>query len=542
MYKSLPIPTSQQIQIVSSYKEKWVKIATNTNRVDRSKAEEVIHKIYKLLNLDVPVIRFVDSPGSSTLLLKELIEKQNYSPLQSLSKEFQSCLKEQITRQISGNSTISVYPIGVGFPDNELRPQLGHELHYAVMSSAFSISLGSQVVGTTFTTQSWNYSYCYISPQDWACDACYLDWLCNILKCQHDPTLWQIFETLLTECGWIFPFKEVCIIADRPTEIYFDNNKFLHAEGKPAVSFSDGSCVYSYHGVRLPEKYGKTTPQQWQSEWYLEERHIPIRKLILENLKIDLLDKNWLILEQVGELRDILVKRLGIKIKNLTDLQLSELESYHRKWRLIALSVTPIDRKKAASAINNIYAANKSSYNPKILFADSPYLGRKLAKQKCREQNSAFKIDKNYRLNFSCGDPVRSLWNSISAQLSKSVFHQLHQALIINRSWDLDISSFWIQPEELSSWFSLFDFCISVLDCIHDPELWIIMQEVFTECGWFYPAQRTCIICDRPIYLSVDSQDRLHSENEPAIIYTDGYKRRAYHGLPPKQYFKAEKS
>ncbi|MEH2411308.1 DUF6745 domain-containing protein [Nostoc sp.] len=59
-----------------------------------------------------------------------------------------------------------------------------------------------------------------------------------------------------------------------------------------------------------------------------------------------------------------------------------------------------------------------------------------------------------------------------------------------------------------------------------------------TECGWFFPCQRTSIVCERPVKLSVDDQDRLHAENEAAIVYADGYRLRARHGLHPKKYFK----
>lgn len=51
-------------------------------------------------------------------------------------------------------------------------------------------------------------------------------------------------------------FKEVCLICDRPTKLFFDNQNRLHAQGKPAIQYADGFSLYSYHGVTLPEKYG----------------------------------------------------------------------------------------------------------------------------------------------------------------------------------------------------------------------------------------------------------------------------------------------
>jgi hypothetical protein len=45
------------------------------------------------------------------------------------------------------------------------------------------------------------------------------------------------------------------------------------------------------------------------------------------------------------------------------------------------------------------------------------------------------------------------------------------------------------------------------------------------------------LICDRPIKLSLDDENRLHAEGEPAIQFADGYTLYSYHGVSlPKKY------
>lgn len=46
---------------------------------------------------------------------------------------------------------------------------------------------------------------------------------------------------------------------------------------------------------------------------------------------------------------------------------------------------------------------------------------------------------------------------------------------------------------------------------------------------------RVCFVCDRPVELSVDPQQRLHHESGPAIAFTDSYKLCSWHGVtvPP---------
>ncbi len=95
-----------------------------------------------------------------------------------------------------------------------------------------------------------------------------------------------LFEALLIECGWIFPFQEICIVCDRPIRISFDTKKCLHAEGEPALEFLDGLRVYAHHGVKLPKQYGILLPNQWKAQWYQEERDVSVRKLLSVNRKV----------------------------------------------------------------------------------------------------------------------------------------------------------------------------------------------------------------------------------------------------------------
>lgn len=541
MSSPFPVPTSEQIDVIESYMEKWMRIVTSNDRIDRVKATEVIYKIYNLLDIEAPVLLFADSPYAAYIILQELIEKRNYATLNSLSRNLTQHLKEKIILQIFKGSSISCYPTQIQHPDGEFR-KLYNELHFSILGSVWSRELPKPLSGITFQTQSWlRGQNIYIATEDWVRDGFYLDWLFNCLNCKHDIVLWNLFESLLIECGWIFPFEEVCIISERPIEINFDDEKRLHAEGKPALVFSDGSCNYAHHGVKLPEKYGLVMPELWQSELYFNEKTESVRRVILQKLPSNKIDKNWLLTEPNRELAKLIAQKAGIEFKILTDYQVNALDTYRQKWREIAFKTTPIDRQKAAVAVQEFYAANESAYEPEILFVNSPYIGRKLIKQKCRGQEISFGIDNSYGVHNGFVHPLHRMWYSISAQLTEAVFNQILKTLIIKRSWKLDPKPIWVQPEKLSVWLSAFDFCISVLGCVHDPELWAISQAVFIECGWFYPAQRTCIICDRPIQISIDSQERLHHDSEAAIIYSDGYRLRAFHGLHPKQYFDPDK-
>ncbi len=235
-------------------------------------------------------------------------------------------------------------------------------------------------------------------------------------------------------------------------------------------------------------------------------------------------------------MRRRLAKKLGIEVQSFTAEQIASLGNYREKWRKVALQLGPIDRQKAALAVQQLYAANDAPYEPEIIFADGPYTARRLLKHRCRRgQQPICPSTSGYQL-------INKLWPLIADQLSNTISQQLHAALLINRSSILAPLSGWTQPEALTAWCSLCDFCISALKCVHNSNLWAILQGVVTECGWLFPAQHICVVCDRPIQLLVDDLDRLHAENGPAIVYADGYRVRALHGQLPQQSHKQSKS
>jgi internalin A len=60
---------------------------------------------------------------------------------------------------------------------------------------------------------------------------------------------------------------------------------------------------------------------------------------------------------------------------------------------------------------------------------------------------------------------------------------------------------------------------------------------LFEHCGWIFPFEKFCYVCDRPRHLRFDSQNRLHAEGEPAIEFADGWNFYYYHGVRlPEQY------
>lgn len=130
----------------------------------------------------------------------------------------------------------------------------------------------------------------FIYFNEWISQGSFYDFCINVLKCEYKQREWEVLQSITNSCGIIFPFEKLVIICVseappkevRPTKISFDNDYRLYAEAEPAIQYADGYSLYSYHGVNLPEKYGKVHLSQWQAKWLLTEENAELRRVLTQ--------------------------------------------------------------------------------------------------------------------------------------------------------------------------------------------------------------------------------------------------------------------
>jgi hypothetical protein len=110
------------------------------------------------------------------------------------------------------------------------------------------------------------------------------DFCIQELDCNYDHELWEASQTLIQECGFLLLLSKSCYVCDRPFRLEMDAEQRLHSVAGPAIEFADSTCVYAYQGIILPEKYGMVHPQEWQSQWVLEESNAEIRRLLIQEI------------------------------------------------------------------------------------------------------------------------------------------------------------------------------------------------------------------------------------------------------------------
>ena len=276
------------------------------------------------------------------------------------------------------------------------------------------------------------------------------------------------------------------------------------------------------------------------------------------------LDLNYNQITDISALRKLThLKKLDLYDNPITALcVLGELA----QKRLI-LSTTPIDAQKATEAIKVAYAAI-SLEEPEVIICTSPrdaYLQIFNLLKHEHSQNCSEEWDSN-RL----GQKLDREW----------IFPSIVREFASPAVWEYELSCMTIESEADSTLSSLFNELVdeykrseqtmgnlfrnsllflksprtrtTLLKKIYLTQLYISSlglnlsqkaQEIlrgqkllFEHCGWIFPYEKICAVCDRPRHLRFDSQNRLHAEGEPAIEFADGWNFYYYHGvrLPEK--------
>ncbi|HEY9815933.1 MAG TPA: hypothetical protein V6D20_09090 [Candidatus Obscuribacterales bacterium] len=265
----------------------------------------------------------------------------------------------------------------------------------------------------------------------------------------------------------------------------------------------------------------------------------------------------------------------------LTFEQEQAIDVYLRKWTDIALSTKSSEPKSyIMDLVQRAYRVLGYS-EPQIVFCDSPYeaslmtLNRKgdLSKQAViliqelaedlyntfepgdEGHNIALNVNLIAQVNelfdFSSQKYIYSIcekmrwWSQLSWKLAFECYFATKD---LNLRFQKDLNApetmfqryWWLQDfnHTFYEYLAFIDFCLEVLHLkCHDLEKWFCLQKIVQECGWIFSYEDICLICNKPQIINVDSEYRLHSNEQPAIQFVDGFEVYAYHGVPiPKEY------
>ena len=287
--------TPAQEALIPVYQDKWRAIALSTGPIDRSQAAETIKAAYALIGKKAPEVVFCDRPYEAA----DIIASQMDNPRSLLRGQFEAKLRSELEKQLRSYLRSELESQLHRQLQNQLENQLYNGLERQFWSSQredlareVSINLSQQFSGQRSRKIHWEtlgkqLNNC-IQPELWAGYGSLLDFCISVLNLPHSyGRNWIVFQSIVRDCGWIYPYDNVCVVCEKPIALCVDSDCRLHAEGTPAVQFADGFSIYAYHGVILPEWYGYFHPHQWESQWVLKEHNAEVRRALIQGIGYD---------------------------------------------------------------------------------------------------------------------------------------------------------------------------------------------------------------------------------------------------------------
>ena len=142
-------------------------------------------------------------------------------------------------------------------------------------------------------------------------------------------------------------------------------------------------------------------------------------------------------------------------------------------------------------------------------------------------------------------DLRNNLWSNLGSNLGSNLWSNLGSNLESNlESIKLNYENiFW--GNHLTYWVGFYDFILNELfeEKIGEYKDFISYMEALKEVHLFIPFKDIVFISDNPVSLTLDSQGRLHHEEEPAMMYEDGYSLFYMNGIRvPKKFIETKRA
>jgi hypothetical protein len=233
---------------------------------------------------------------------------------------------------------------------------------------------------------------------------------------------------------------------------------------------------------------------------------------------------------------------LPTKLEKLTPEQEALMAAVRDEWISFALvSKEQMNKPAVKQGIEWIYSLAKLK-QPEIIYAKSPMACQIIAN-----------LYGNPSVWDSVGDSVRA---SVRASVRDSVWASVRDSVwdsVRDSVWDSVRDSVWDSVRDSVRDSKLEYFYPAWRDLLSDS-YWVAFYDYFTrigiinhsnfnkylaymKAGAFYSIflEGFAIVCERPEYISRDSEGRLHAENKPAVLWKDGYAQYFWHGVSVSQ-------
>jgi hypothetical protein len=198
--------TAEQIALLPVFRDKWLKIGLDTARLDFQKTIDAVNLAYEKAGISPP--RFFMFPDGPTEAMKfiSVASKCNLTEQDfiKLSDKSPISLTEAIRAVVSVAEIGRIETVWPGFYGQHEAGWLGFQEFFAENFGLSELSQG--------------------------------------------------LRDLAKNSGWVWMYGDLAIVSQKPIRVTLLNGR-LHDEKRAAVEYADGTRVYAFNGVVLPEKW-----------------------------------------------------------------------------------------------------------------------------------------------------------------------------------------------------------------------------------------------------------------------------------------------
>jgi hypothetical protein len=253
--------TQEQIELLSVYRDKWIKKGLSTDRFTKEDAQKYADYLYEniLKKKKVPVI-VADSPLSAWIIVNlfAFAEKGYKLPVKSLPGSVWDSVWDSVKASVSGSVWDSV------------RDSVKDSVRDSVWDSKLISYIPPHLEGSFDANIYAFYNYCHeVLNISYDKVQKHYEWWCSTVK-----------------FGQIFPLDNVCVISQKPVEINQLGTR-LHADGKPAVKYADGFSVWALNGVRVPQYLAETPASKLNIEFFKKEQNADVKAEFIRKYGIE---------------------------------------------------------------------------------------------------------------------------------------------------------------------------------------------------------------------------------------------------------------
>jgi hypothetical protein len=276
--------TAEQAAELPSFREQWRAVGLSTAPIHADAARRAVRELYRAGDVVEPLAVITLASPMACLIARAIVERLTNKKLgdnqrlvleKKLRGQLRGQLRDQLWDQLWDRLRDQLWDqlwdrLRGQFGD-QLRDQLGDQLRDQLrdqLGDRLRGQLGDQLrdqLGDQLRDQFGDQLRDQLGDQNLLQDSYFIGgqdafWLAfyeygeriGVRFEQRTKAHFEAYKAYALSCGWMYPYKSIAFVSDRPAEIHFDAQRRLHCSTGMAVKFRDVWGLHAWHGLRVP--------------------------------------------------------------------------------------------------------------------------------------------------------------------------------------------------------------------------------------------------------------------------------------------------